>query len=35
MDEFVYSCGRIASKYDTAMAHAMMHAVAVWVAANA
>lgn len=29
--EFVYMCGRIASKHDTAMAHAMLHAVALWV----
>lgn len=26
--EFLYLCGRIASKYETAMAHAMLHAVA-------
>lgn len=30
MEEFVFMCGRIASKHDTAMAHAMLHAVAVW-----
>lgn len=29
--EFVYMCGRIASKHDTALAHAMLHAVALWV----
>ena len=30
MEEFVFMCGRIASHHDTAMAHAMLHAVAVW-----
>lgn len=29
--EFVFMCGTIASKHDTALAHAMLHAVAVWV----
>lgn len=28
---FVFMCGTIASHHDTAMAHAMLHAVAVWV----
>ena len=31
MEEFVFMCGRMASHHDTAMAHAMLHAVAVWV----
>ena len=30
MEEFVFMCGRMASHHDTAMAHAMLHAVAVW-----
>ena len=29
---FVFMCGTIASHHDTAMAHAMLHAVAVWAA---
>lgn len=29
--DFVFMCGRMASHHDTAMAHAMLHAVAVWV----
>ena len=29
--EFVFMCGTIASRHDTALAHAMLHAVAVWV----
>ena len=28
--EFVFMCGFIASHHDTALAHAMLHAVAVW-----
>jgi len=31
MQHFVFMCGRIASKHDTLIAHAMLHAVAVWV----
>lgn len=34
MEEFVFMCGRMASKHDTALAHAMLHAVAVWVDKN-
>ncbi len=30
MESFVLMCGRLASKHDTALAHAMLHAVAVW-----
>jgi hypothetical protein len=29
--EFVFMCGTIASHHDTLLAHAMLHAVAVWV----
>ncbi len=29
--DFVLMCGRLASHHDTALAHAMLHAVAVWV----
>lgn len=32
MLEFVLMCGRLASHHDTALAHAMLHAVAVWAA---
>lgn len=32
--EFVFMCGTIASHHDTALAHAMLHAVAVWVDAR-
>ena len=28
--DFIIMCGTIASHHDTAMAHAMLHAVAVW-----
>ena len=28
--DFVFMCGTIASHHDTAMAHAMLHACAVW-----
>jgi hypothetical protein len=31
MDEFVFMLGRIAAKHDTLIAHAMLHAVAVWI----
>lgn len=31
MRDFVFMLGRIASKHDTALAHAMLHAVAVWI----
>ena len=34
MEEFVFMCGRIASKHDTLIAHAMLHAVAVWMDAR-
>ena len=30
--DFIIMCGTIASHHDTAMAHAMLHAVAVWAA---
>lgn len=29
--DFVLMCGKLASHHDTALAHAMLHAVAVWV----
>lgn len=29
--EFVFMCGTIASHHDTLLAHAMLHAVAMWV----
>lgn len=32
--EFVFMCGTIASHHDTLLAHAMLHAVAVWVDFN-
>lgn len=32
--DFVFMCGTIASHHDTAMAHAMLHAVAVWMGAR-
>ena len=28
--DFVLMCGKLASHHDTALAHAMLHAVAVW-----
>ena len=31
---FVFMCGTIASHHDTAMAHAMLHSVAVWAEAR-
>ena len=34
MDDFVFMLGRIASRHDTLIAHAMLHAVAVWAAGH-